>query len=150
RVRARAEVPQSCARSAAQPVLSGWSPRGGEEEAAAGRATARARDRGLRVLDLTFASLTAQLRDRLVDEAVAVEPSRRELPAVRVERQDPVTSDVGAAREEVLRLTRGAEPEGLDPRQAVEGEAVVELGHVDVRRREIGAGPEVRGRSGHQ
>ena len=106
----------------------------GEEEHAAGRAAAVADDRGLRVRDLTFAGVAAQLRDRFVDEAVAVQPPRRQLPAVGVEREHAVEGDVGAAVEEVLRLTPAAEAERLDPRQAVEREAVVELGHVDVGR----------------
>ena len=107
---------------------------GGEEEHATRCAAAVAHDRGLRVRDLPFAGVAAQLRHRLVDEAVAVEPTRRELAAVGVERQHAVERDVLPAVEEVLRLALAAEPERLEPRQAVEREAVVEQRDVDVGR----------------
>ena len=88
------------------------------------------RDAGAR--DLAFARLAAQLVDRLVDQAHAVGAAVRQLTAVGVQRDHAVAGDGLAAVEEVLGLADAAEPEPLQPRQAVEREAVVELGDVDI------------------
>src|SRR5262249_1285016 len=47
-----------------------------------------------------------------------------------------------------LGLADAAEPQRLDPGEAVEGEAVVQFGHVDVGGAQVGAGPQVGGLAG--
>src|SRR5439155_2417641 len=92
---------------------------GGEQEAATRSAAARADDGSLGVLHLPFAGVAAELSDGFVEEAVAVQATGRQLAAVRVEWEQTVTRDVRATGEEVLGLAPAAEPERLDPRQAV-------------------------------
>src|SRR4051794_13740509 len=50
--------------------------------------------------DLALTRLVPQLRARLVDEPVAVQPTGGELATVRVQRDDAVTGDVLAAVDE--------------------------------------------------
>ena len=69
---------------------------------------------------------------RFVDVPVPVGPSGRELAPERVERQRTLEGDPSGIGQEFAGFPDTAEPEGLDPAQAVEGEPVVELGHVDV------------------
>ena len=57
-----------------------------------------------------------------------------ELPAVRVDRELAVEGDASPAVEPVVGLAEPAEPEALEPRDGVEGEAVVDKRHVDVGR----------------
>ena len=87
-----------------------------------------------------------QLHHRLVDEPVAVGPSGRQLAAEGVERQLAPEGDTGGIGQEVAGLADAAEAQGLDPAEAVEGEAVVQLGHVHVLGPEGGPRPEVGGR----
>src|SRR5258707_4047075 len=68
-----------------------------------------------------------------------------ELAAVRVQREQAAECDVLAAVEEILCLADTAETQRLDPREAIKGEAVVELGDIDVGGAQRGAGPQVRG-----
>ena len=82
------------------------------------------------------ATLTTQLGDGLVHQAHAVGAPMGQLAAVGVDGRIPVEGDALAPVEEVLGLTDLAEAERLDPCQAVEGEPVVELGHVHVGRAE--------------
>ena len=107
-----------------------------EQHASPGRPAPATQHRDLCVSNLTVATLAAQLHHRLVEEAIAVRPAAGELTAVRVQRQVAVESDALAVTEEVLGLAHLAETEGLEPRQAVEGESVIELGDVDVSRAE--------------
>src|SRR4051812_33158888 len=101
-----------------------------EEEATGQRSAARRRDTDLRLAParphhLTVARLTPQLRARLVEEAVAVEPSRGQLPAVGVERQQAVARDALAAFDERAALALVAEAERFEPAERDEAEAVV-------------------------
>src|SRR4051794_12867731 len=109
----------------------------GQEEAAGQRTAARGRHAHLGLAatgphHLTFAGLAPQLGARLVEEAVAVQPSRRQLPAVRVQREQAVPRDPLAALDEGTALALPAEAEGFEPAERDEAEAVVELRHVDV------------------
>ena len=79
-----------------------------------------------------------------MDQTHAVGAAVRELTAVGVERQLPVAGDVLTAVEELPGLADAAEPQRLDPRQAVESEPVVELGDVDVGGPQRGPGPHMR------
>src|SRR4051794_33409241 len=93
-----------------------------EEEAPGQRAAARGCDADLRLPtprshDLPLAGLAPQLRARLVEEAIAVEASGRELAAVRVERQQPVARDALSAFDERSALALAAEAESLEPAQ---------------------------------
>src|SRR3954469_22355628 len=72
-----------------------------QQEAAAGVATAGADDADFgRGCDLALAGLAPHLRSAFVQEAVAVQPSCRQLAAVRVERELPLARDVLAAVDE--------------------------------------------------
>jgi hypothetical protein len=82
---------------------------------------------------LAITALAPRLRARLVEEAIAVQPARRQLAAAGVQRRLPVTRDPRAALDERPALTRAAEPKRLEPGQRDEAEPVVELGHVDLR-----------------
>src|SRR4051812_23866928 len=55
--------------------------------------------------DLALAALAPQLCARFVDEAVAVQTARRQLPAVGVQRDEPVTGDAFAPVDEWPTLT---------------------------------------------
>src|SRR5581483_10132441 len=111
-----------------------------EEEAAARLAAAGADDGDLRRRrDLPLAGFPPHLRGRLVQEPVAAEPARRELSAVRIQRQLAVARDPLPALDEGTALADGTEPQRLEPRHREEREPVVELSHLDVRRLEIGA-----------
>ena len=70
-----------------------------------------------------------------------VQAPARELAPRRVERQQPVTGDVGPALNEGPALTAAAEPERFEPHDGEHAEAVVELRRVHVGRREVGALP---------
>ena len=71
--------------------------------------------------------------------------ARRQLAAVRVEGELSFQRDPGPALDEGTRLTVATDAEGFEPGQRQEREAVVELGHVDVARCEIGVTPHLRG-----
>src|SRR5512132_2352398 len=64
---------------------------------------------------LAVAGLAPQLEARLVDEPEAVQPPRRQLAAVGVERQLAVERDAVPALDERARLPLAAEPERLQP-----------------------------------
>ena len=72
-------------------------------------------------------------------------PALRELPTVRVDRELAVEGDAATAVEPVVGLTETAEPEALEPRDGVEGEAVVDERQVHLGRPHVGPRPEVRG-----
>ncbi len=93
---------------------------------------------------LALARLTPELHARLVEEAVAVQPTGRELAAVGVEREHAVAGDALAALDERSRLALAAEPHRLEPRHRDEREAVVHLGELHVGRLQVGAGPQLR------
>ncbi len=86
------------------------------------------------------------LRRAFVEEAVAVQPSGRELSAVGVQRQRPVARDARAAVDERAALADAAQPERLEPRHREPREAVVELRHLHVGGREVRARPQLRAR----
>src|SRR3954451_816634 len=109
-----------CAKSSIVPSSSG------EQQAAAGCTATGAYNRHLGARHLPRLSRAAQLRHRFVHEPVAMRSTSRELPAVRVERQLATEADALSAVNEILALADTAETEGLDPRQAVEAEPVVE------------------------
>ncbi len=71
-----------------------------------------------------------------------MEAPARELAAGGVEGERPVAGDGRPALDERAAVAAAAEPEGLDPDHGEDGEAVVELGHVDVGRREVGPLPQ--------
>ena len=85
----------------------------------------------------------AQLRARFVQHPVSVHAPRGELPAVGVQRELPVEAEPLAALDVRARLALTADPEGLEPHQREEREAVVELGEVEVARPELGAAPQL-------
>ena len=87
-----------------------------------------------------LAGRVAQLEHGLVDEAEAVSATPGQLTSVGVQRQLTVEGDAAAVTDEVLRLAEAAEAEVLEPAHAVDCEAVVQQGHVDVVRAGIGAG----------
>src|SRR5690606_22820534 len=100
-----------------------------EQQAAAQRPAAGRGHRDLGIArHLPRAALAPQLHARLVQEAVAVQPPRRELTAVRVERNLAVERDARAALDERPALPLAAEAERLEPRHREEAEAVVALG----------------------
>ena len=72
--------------------------------------------------------------DGLVEEPETVGPPLGELAAVGIDRQLAVEGDPPSPVQPVVGLTEPAEPEGLEPGDGVEGEAVVEQGQVDVGR----------------
>src|SRR5207237_1188538 len=108
------------------------------------RAATTGEDGRLGVAHLALAGFVPKLRDRLVDEAVAVSATFGQLTAVGVHRQIAVERDALPALEPVLRLADPAEPESFEPRDGIEGEAVVEERQVDVVRPETRARPQVR------
>src|SRR6476620_10335770 len=115
-----------------------------EQQAAAGVAAARPDHADLgRRGDLPVARLAPHLRRALVQEAVAVQPSGRQLAAVRVERQPAVTRDPRAALDERSALADIAQAERFHPRHRQPGKAVVELRHLHVGGFEIGARPQL-------
>ena len=65
----------------------------------------------------------------------------RELASARGQRQLPGQADALTAFDERAALTAAAELESLEPVQSEDGEPVVELGAVDIGRRQIGARP---------
>src|SRR6266700_1965926 len=89
---------------------------GGEEQGAGEGAAAGAGDPDLGVAgDLAVAGFAPELPARLVEEAEAVEPARRQLPAAGVEGQHAVERDALAALDERARLPHPAESHGLEP-----------------------------------
>src|SRR5687767_4666836 len=101
-------------------------------------AAAARQDRDLRIArNLPVCALASQLHARFVQKAPSVQPPGRELSAVRVQRQRAVERDARSTLDEWAALTDRAEAEQFEPRQAVEREAVVDLGHVDVARPQI-------------
>src|SRR4051812_45491748 len=117
----------------------------GEQERAGERTATGAGDAHLGVArHLALAGLAPQLDAGLVQEAVAVEPTGRQLAAVGVERQHTaVAGDVRAALDEAARLPVPAEPHRLEPRHRDEREAVVHLREVHVGGGEVGAAPQL-------
>src|SRR4051794_22776666 len=91
---------------------------------------------------LAGTAVAAELDARLEQGAVAVQAAGRELAAagrdgqLAVERDAPATLDEGAG------LVARREAERPQPLPRVDREAVVDLGHVDVRGLEVGARPE--------
>ena len=83
---------------------------------APGRQATGAHDGGGRVAHLPRPAVTAQLGDRLVDQAHPVGAPMRQLAAVRVEREITVEGDALARVEEVLGLADPAESERLESR----------------------------------
>src|SRR3546814_12646080 len=75
-----------------------------------------------------------------------MEPPFRQLPPVRVEREDAVQRDTLAAFEKVAGRARLRDAQGLKPQYRQPAEAVVEMGARQVRRREVGPRPEHLGR----
>src|SRR5882757_3303321 len=117
---------------------------GPQQEHTAGRQTTATDHANSGIGDLALAGLATQLADGLVHQAHAMGAAVRQLPAVRVERQQAVAGDVLAAIEEILGLADAAESQRLDPGQAVHGEPVVEFGNVDILGPQRGARPHVR------
>src|SRR5262249_58595196 len=110
--------------------------------------------RHLGLRHLALAGFSAQLQARLVQVSEAVQATGRELTAARRERQLAGQADALAALDERAALTLAAELQTLEPVQGEHGEAVVELGAVDVGRLEIRARPQMlacahRGGGGH-
>jgi E-phenylitaconyl-CoA hydratase len=124
------------------------SPTGCQEDAAGYGAAAGGRDGDLGAGYLAGACGAAQLEDGLVDDPVAVHAPGRELAAVGVERQFAVEGDALPALDEGACLAVAAQAEGLEPGEREEREPVVELGDVDIARREAGAAPHLRRRVG--
>src|SRR6202011_2889596 len=111
---------------------------------------AAADDGRVRARHLAIASLAPQLHDGLVHQPHAVRAPGGKLAAVRVQGDHAaVAGDVLAAVEEVLRLADPAEAERLEPGHAVEGEAVVQLGDLNVGGPQAGAGPQMGGGPQH-
>ena len=84
------------------------------------------------VFHLTLTGLPAELDHGFVDQAHPMGAAVGKLAAVGVQRYHAVTGDGLAVVEEVFRLADAAEAERLQPGKAVEREAVVQLGDVDV------------------
>src|SRR5262249_13567325 len=102
------------------------------------------RDLGSR--DLPVAGLAAELADRLGEVAEAgVHAAAGQLAAQGVERQLAAERDAPAPVDERAGLAGPAEAQGLEPPDGLDGEPVVELGHVDVGRAQAGPGPHRRG-----
>src|SRR5258707_2711891 len=116
----------------------------GQQQCAGRRETSAADHGHVAAGDLPLPGVAAQLHHRLLQQSHAVGAPVRELPAVRVDRQDAVACDVLAAVEEVLCLADAAEAQCLNPGQAVERVPVVQQGDIDVGGRERRAAPEVR------
>src|SRR6185437_13412313 len=76
--------------------------------------------------DLALAALTTELHAGLVNEGEPVQSPARELAPRGVEREQSVTSDVGASFNERAALAAAAEAEGLEPDDGEHAEAVVE------------------------
>ena len=91
-------------------------------------------------VDLPGSALAAQLAHRLDEQQDAELPGMavRQAASGRVERHRPSRRE-GAGGGEHARLARRGEPERLEREQHRDGERVVDLRHVDVRRREPGA-----------
>src|SRR5260370_25648120 len=114
-----------------------------QEHRAPGGEAAAADDGGARARHLAIASLAAQLHDGLVHQPHAVRAPCGKLAAVRVGGDHAaVAGDVLTAVEEVLRLADPAEAERLEPGHAVESEAVVQPGDLDVRGPQARPGPQ--------
>ena len=107
-----------------------------EEEHTGRHAASRGDHRGGGVGHLSLAGIVAELHHGLIEEPEAVGPPLGELPAVGIDRQLPVEGDPPTPVQPVVGLAEPAESEGLEPRDGVEGEAVVEQGQVDVGRSE--------------
>src|SRR5205807_185767 len=103
------------------------------------RPAARCGHRDLRAGHLPLACLAPQLRHRLVQLEVAVEPAGRQLPPGRVDRKRSVERDATTTFDELAALARAAEAKRLEPHQGEEAEAVVQLGHLDVTRLQVRA-----------
>src|SRR3546814_5842005 len=98
--------------------------------------------RHLRIGDLAIAGLAAQLAHGFDQVIEGMEPPFRQLPPVRVEREDAVQRDTLAAFEKVAGRARLRDAQGLKPQYRQPAEAVVEMGARQVRRREVGPRPE--------
>src|ERR1700761_7938804 len=81
---------------------------------------------------LPIAAFAPQLHTCLVQEAHPVQSTAGELSAAGVDRQRTVQSYTRTVVNELADLAVLAEPHRLQPHHGQEGEAVVELGHVDV------------------
>ncbi len=94
---------------------------------------------------LAVARATAHLEDGFVQEREPVHAPGGELPPVGVEGHRPAGPDARAVVDPVVELPDPAEPERLEPRDRDVGEAVVELGDVDVSGGHRGPPPELVG-----
>src|SRR5882724_2908937 len=104
-----------------------------EQHAAGDGTAAYGYHRDLRALGhLSLPRLAAQLQASFVQRPVAVHPPGRELAAVRVERQFAVAGDPHGALDEGAGLAVAADAKGLQPRDGEKGEAVVQLGEIEV------------------
>src|SRR6476659_8318273 len=106
----------------------------GEQQRAGKRSAAGAGHADLRVpRHLTLPRLAPQLHTRLVEEAVAVQPTGGELTDVRVQREHTnVAGDVLPTLDKRAALAVAAEAHRLQPRHRDDREAVVHLREVDV------------------
>src|SRR5579859_1650582 len=119
---------------------------GCREDHGTGLGEQAARDEGdLRPRYLAGSALTAQLNYRFVEEADPVQPALGQLATGRVDGKLAARPDAPAVIDPVAELADPAEAEGLDPRDGHHREAVVQLRHVDVGRRDRRLRPQVPG-----
>src|SRR3979411_1086489 len=71
--------------------------------------------------------------------AVARQAAARKLAAARADGQLAVERDALPTLDERAGLSAGSQAERFEPPNGVDGEPVVDLGHVDVRRRQLGS-----------
>src|SRR5690606_2039026 len=101
----------------------GWTGSARQQDAARDRAAAGGDDGDLgRARYLALAGRAPQLEAGLVEDPVAVQATRRELPPVGVERQLAVERDARAPLHEGPALAVRAQAEGLEPGEREEGE----------------------------
>ena len=114
---------------------------GGEQKGGGDRAAADAGQGDLGAGNLAVAALAPQLFDRLGHLREAVDPAGAEVAAVGADGQ-VAAEPAPAFGEPGSGLALLHEAEVLQPAQRHAGEAVVELGHVDVGGGQVGAGPQ--------
>src|ERR1035441_8380731 len=96
-----------------------------EEQRAGGNTAARGDHRGVSAGYLPLAGIVSQLLHGFVEKSEAVGPPLRELATMGVDRQLAVEGDPAAVVQPVVGFPETAEAEGFEPRDGVEGEAVV-------------------------